>query len=1084
MSKIDPDQLKTPIVCELCNYKFPTEQCFINHKSQCGKRKATKSRMAILCEKCKKIHSNNNKFCIQTNQKKCWHCQEIYLKEENHMCLLKKETLSKYWPKLIFFDFEFENISPFNCTKCFKLKNEYLAEKKINLKEALKCNNFLEIKCSHHLKFLHNLAPNFCTIWKETNYGSFDRITLASDDLNLNTFQLEDILNCNYDVHSINPNSCDKTKRKRIRTETTNFMQKTNLEKKHKTVLNYFADFLLKNSWKNYVFLSLNHKTDNMSCILEIFADLNLAPEVVRKGNRHIIINLESESLLFFNASNYFKGSYNEISKQFNLNIAPVYFPTKLNCPENSNFVGPIPNVEDFYDMMDSQEEKISKDEFVGNFSNKIWSFKDQLAAASNYKTEVVARACIKFLKATIDFQVEYKKNLNISEHLILHPFNRQVCTSPALSYKMFSNYCMNTENIYSIIHESTSNMKKISQSEYEFVSYKEFKEPEKQFQHSFSTDEGQKKFGPYDVDLYSSVSKTITQLHGCCVHLHDLKVCEDPNRKKMAEHDLSFYGKSKAQLDLSEEKMFTYVITNFPDEITSLDIIYECQWKKFKKQSQDWKNFANSGLFVKNRPLHRLIPRLGMRSGLVDQYCLKWVKNENPNEIFKIADVNLLYSHIAIQEKFPVGKPTVLIGRQLEEVKTSKSGIFVHGEKLLSGAMHCSVLAPFSEPFPFLQFRILNKFSYLALCKTCAENLTETCNHRSNNSRKFTSVWTIPDLNKALKENYIIHEIFEIIYFPERKHLLRTFVQALVSERLKNSGGLEDLLTTEEKEAYCSLHNEKMNLPENFKLTINNVKNNPGQKQFYKDLLNSLYGKFSSNVEKKKTEIVRSQRQLENLAQNFNITELFPINDTNLLVEYEVNDLKPNFKGNIFIGSEITSHARVYMHDYLRKLQATDGVKIFAIETDCIFYSIPKKAVDPLPFSDIIGSFKSVIPTNCEVLSYFALGSKNYSVLYKDNHNQLHTILKVKGLSLKSAHVENLLSTQTYDEYIESHFKKELKNIIFPQLRKTLNKKCNQTETRFQTFEFRNDLFLKRYVNHEITEGNHYHTLPFGYKK
>jgi hypothetical protein len=31
------------------------------------------------------------------------------------------------------------------------------------------------------------------------------------------------------------------------------------------------------------------------------------------------------------------------------------------------------------------------------------------------------------------------------------------------------------------------------------------------------------------------------------------------------------------------------------------------------------------------------------MRSGLVDQYQLKWVQSENPNEIFKIADVNLV---------------------------------------------------------------------------------------------------------------------------------------------------------------------------------------------------------------------------------------------------------------------------------------------------------------------------------------------------------------------------------------------------------------------------------------------------------
>ncbi len=164
-----------------------------------------------------------------------------------------------------------------------------------------------------------------------------------------------------------------------------------------------------------------------------------------------------------------------------------------------------------------------------------------------------------------------------------MHPFNRQVCTSPALSYKMFSNYCMNQEKIYSVIHESTSNMKKTSQSEFEFVTFNEYRKPEEQFVHAFSGKDGQKKFGPYDVDLYSPVSKTVTFLHGCMVHLHDLDVCTDPNRNKMDKEDLSIYGKSKAQLDLNDEKFLNYVTTNFPKEVHNVRIIYECDWKNLK---------------------------------------------------------------------------------------------------------------------------------------------------------------------------------------------------------------------------------------------------------------------------------------------------------------------------------------------------------------------------------------------------------------------------------------------------------------------------------------------------------------------
>jgi hypothetical protein len=1085
-SKIDLEQLDIPIICRLCNYKFLTKQCYDNHRSVCGFDKATKSRIGKMCDKCNKFHNyKKDSKCVGSNEKKCWHCKLVYPSKEDHMCLLQKETLSSSWPKHIFFDFEFQNISSLTCTECYKLKKDYMAKNKIGLKEALKSRPFLEVKCEHHLTFKHSKMPNLCTIWKETNFGQFDRIVLASDDLKIENSHLKEVLSCNYDVQSINPSVLfHKPQKKRIRTETTNFMQQINVTKENRSVLDYFADFLLKNSWKNYVFVSLNHKTDNMSCVLEIFANLNLSPQVIRKGNRHIIINCESESLLFLNASNYFKGNYEDIAKQFNLNMLPVYFPTKLNSAKNSQLCGPIPAVEDFYDLMDSEDEKISKEVFVASFQNKEWKFREQLVKVSNYKTEIVARACLKFLKASIDFQIELKKNLDIDEILILHPFNRQVCTSPAFSYKMFSNYCLNTENVYSVIHESTSNMKQISQSEYEFVSFQEFLNPGEKFQHAFSSKEGQKKFGPYEVDLYSPVSKTVLQLHGCMVHLHDLDTCTDPNRKKMEKTDLSIYGKSKAQIDASENKMTDYLLKNWSNEVFKIKVLYECQWKK-SKTSELWKNFLSLGEFVKYRPLHRLIPRIAMRSGLVDQYQLKWVQSENPNEIFKIADVNLLYSKIGLDYQLPVGKPTILIGPELRNIQTTSEGIFFKGQRLLSGAVHCSVLAPAKEKYPFLQFRILNKFNYLALCKSCTESLSQTCNHRSVNAKKFTSVWTVPDLNKALKEKYLILEIFEIVYFTERKYVLRKFVQALVSERLKNSGGLDGLETLEEKQKYCDSHNQKMDLPENFKLTVNNVHNNPGQKQFFKDWLNAIFGKFSSNLEKKKSEIVRSQKQLEHLAENYNITELFAINETNLLVEYEVKENKPNFKGNIFIGSEITAHARVFMHDYLKKLEAIKGVKIFSIETDCIMYSIPKTAIDPIPFSDQIGEFKSIIPLNCQVKSYFALGSKNYSILYQDSENKFHTILKVKGLSLTSAHVENLITSDTYNDYIESHFKNEIQNLTFPQIRKFVNKTSNYPETRFQTFEFRNDLYLKRYVV-PVADGSnpgHYQTLPFGYK-
>jgi len=539
----------------------------------------------------------------------------------------------------------------------------------------------------------------------------------------------------------------------------------------------------------------------------------------------------------------------------------------------------------------------------------------------------------------------------------------------------------------------------------------------------------------------------------------------------------VSLFGKTKKEIDDSDFRFVSMLEDEF--KITNIKAVFECEWKNFKK-TDEWKDFVVSTNFNSCRPLNRLIPRVAMRSGFSDLYRLNWKQSDHPNEIFKVADVNMLYSHIALTEHFGVGKPTILIGKSLKEISIKNDTIHYKGNDVLSGAVYCSILAPQNELYPFLPFRVSNKFNYLSSCKSCCDKLRTKCKHKVLSSKMFTSTWTVPEINKALKEGYQLIEIYEIVIFTERKPILKSFVQSLLVERISNSGGINDDMSFDEKNNYCKKHNDRMNLPPELYLVPEKITDNPSQKEFYKDCLNSLYGKFSANLIKTKTEIVRIQHRLEEIAHFNEIVEIFPINDSNLLVEYELKDLKPNFKGNIFIGSEITAHARIYMHNYLKQLQNIPGAKIFQIETDSIMYSIPKNVIDPLPYSDLIGDFKHVVPENCDIQSFFALGNKNYSILYKDENEKVKTILKVKGLSLKSSHINHPISNEIYNDYIESHFKNEVKNVVIPQLRTFKGKTNAFNETRFRTFEFKNDLYLKRYVKQENTTD--YVTLPYGY--
>jgi hypothetical protein len=737
-----------------------------------------------------------------------------------------------------------------------------------------------------------------------------------------------------------------------------------------------------------------------------------------------------------------------------------------------------MPSLSYFEDLLDDNCTNLEKKQYVEKHKDKVWNFRKELKKTSAFKTSIVAKSCLLFLQDSINFQIQLLQAQNLPCDFILHPFTSEVTTLATYSYKMFLNFYLNKEQIYAVMHETTSKMKNISRGELELALMRENKYPDLHYQHAFSSPAGQKRFGIYEVDLYSPVSKTVTQYHGCEVHCHLPPKCKNPNRQNLKfDTCTSIYGKSAAQVKLEQEKFEHYLQENFPNEVEHITYVYECRWKKFKK-SQQWLNFQKNYRGNLNRPLEKLIPRVGMRGGLLDVYKLRWLKSENPNETFKVADINGLYAYVCMTKAFPVGKCVTIIGSKLALVTVKDNLLCYKGWPLESGSMHCTVVAPQSELAPYLQYRVSDKFNYLALCRMCAKENKLKCLHRSEKSKSFTSVWTIADLNKALRENYHISNIFEVHFFKETKYLLQNFVQCLSSFRLKNSGGLDELPSLEDKQAYCERHNAQMNLPECFALSVKNVINNQRQKMLFKDMSNSLFGKFSQNSNIKKTEIVWSQHRLEELASQFDILEIYNLSESSVMVEYESSLNEPNRKGNVYIGSEINAHARIIIHDYIKILQSK-GIQVYAVDTDCLFYSVPNNVTDPLPFSDSIGDFKSVIPQNCEILNFHSLGCRNYSILYKDDKGNLHTIVKVKGLSLKSSHLSHPIDSEMYENYIETHFQNEYQSLVLPQIKQMAVKPSFHLKPNLRTFEFKNDLFLKRYVKKNDLS---YNTYPYGY--
>lgn len=747
--------------------------------------------------------------------------------------------------------------------------------------------------------------------------------------------------------------------------------------------------------------------------------------------------------------------------------------------PELYDFEGSIPEVINFYDMLDNPSLVQMKNDFVEKRKNSLWVMKKELLKRSKFKTTTLAKACLLFLKENLNLQFFLKSSTVTSKPLtVIHAFTSTVLTLSALSYKIFRLYYLNQETVYTVQNEKVEKQINVSRGEYELACYLEKKLPNSGFMHAFSNAQGQKRFGRYFVDIYSPKSKTVYQYQGCHVHNHIVPDCKDPKRQHLTkETSISVYKKTYEKTEAEKKKFESYLRENQSDQVLNVQYIYECEFQAVKK-SADYLEYLKYETRNLKRPLHRLVPRVAVRSGLLETYNIRWSKDENPNEIFCIADVNALYSHISLTHCFPVDKPITLMGEDINLIQIQNKQLFFKDEPLLSGMIFCSVLAPSNEMFPCLQYRVENKYNFLALCRTCSEKKMQSCKHNEMQA-KFTSTWTLPDINKALRENYKLVEIFEVQYFPKRKPILKPYVQILCSERLKYSGLFKNVLTLEEKQKLCDEINLRLNLTGQFALNAQTLEDNPMKKKMYKDLLNFFFGKFSQHSNNSSTEIVYTFARLQELANKFEIIDMTSLTEGTVMVQYCDISQKPSLSTNINIGSEITSQARIFLHDYIKVLQECNA-KIFAVDTDSIFYAINKDTVDPLPYSDCVGDFKAVIPMDCEILSYHSLGCRNYSILYRKPSGILETLIKVKGLSLNHSHFNHSLNVQTYADFIDSHFQAEYRSILIPQIRHRTDKKTLKKTGHLQKYEFRNDLFMKRYVD---VKKQMYVTYPYGFK-
>jgi hypothetical protein len=1045
-----------PILCNICNITLCSKHCQKGHKRFC----CGQGSFGWKCLKCNKFSyrfGNANSKLMEAHHecgiKKCIYCLNDM--EENHLCKLKLETFPKSWPLIAFIGIEYLSIHKDNCNFCLTSMNS--------------------LTCSNHKSSEIFIEPCLIVIYKEVERGHFKKYVLTSSYFSINDFSEEDSFIYEYVSNDIYHNLGNENKKYK---QTFDFDQNfKNLHSKNLSdlsLVNKFVQLISKPEWLNTTFISQDSNSQNYNTILSAFIENGFCPKVIQNGRKISFMEVENFNLRFLTSNSYLEGTEFELAKLYNFELGQYFFPEKLQYPQYFDYNGKVPSIHNFYSFNDTIEVKSQKENFVKTLEkcNYIWNFEKELLRFCDEKLWYLAMSCIKFLEESFNFQILIKKENKIETNELLHPFGYQICSMPGFTFKLYKILYLNLEDIYIVKNEYGFNNKKVSKLEYEWASFMEYKYPENEFQSAFNNPSGQQYFKEAIPDLYSPITKEAHFFHGCKWHGHT-NCLLFPNSTDFTKNPVGIDYKSLNDQFLKKASNLLY---KNPNKVEKVTIHWECLYLE-RKKSNEIQYFLNN--IFQPHPLRRLCPRLCVRGAYSDTYALKWSEKMFENEDLHFYDVNGLYSYAAISFPFFTGKYNVIIGKDVNNITLNNNGFYVSGKEIY-GTMLVTILPPRKLFLPFLLTKTVEGKSINTLCSKCSENNTKKllCNH-SDNERAITDSYFITEIIYALKQGYKLLYIHECHSYETVKFILKDFVEKINVLKLQNSNCFSDCITDVEKEEYCNYLNNEMNLKEPFLLTVKNVVNNSGKRNFFKLMANGFFGKFSQKQNKSKTIFASNQQELEKIYfSDVEIVDIFSLNDEICQVQIKPNDFKlpPNRKGNCYIGGQITAYARQIMHEHLTSVMRAGGT-LYQTDTDSICFSLPKHVSNPLLISHCIGHFKNEI--DGKIVSYHSLGPKSYSIVFK-NCNKFYTITKIRGLSLRSHVNENKLDDNLFEYYLEqyanSHYcKQKIEQSRFKRLR------CNvfQIQPLIDRISFTNDVTNKRFIDFKT---KNYQTFPYGF--
>ncbi|XP_052122756.1 uncharacterized protein LOC127749285 [Frankliniella occidentalis] len=495
---------------------------------------------------------------------------------------------------------------------------------------------------------------------------------------------------------------------------------------------------------------------------------------------------------------------------------------------------------------------------------------------------------------------------------------------------------------------------------------------------------------GYVEIDLPNGrVEKRVYQYHGCYFHLCKKCIPDEASRQKI---------RGRSQEDPYERTK--HITKKLRDHGYVVIEKWGCEFKHDLENNEEVKNYFANNPFKRMKPLNL---RDAICGGRTSALYTEYVANLKLGEKLKFFDVVSEYPFCMFRMAYPVGHPTIYLEGDVDMPEIDK----------MNGVILATVLPPKDLFLPVLPYKCCNKLMF-PLCRTCAENMSKTDCHHSDEEREIVGTWCAPELQLAVKEKYVIRKIHECYQYDSVKQydpktgqdgMFSSYVRQNMAMKIEASGWPSNVTTEEEKDAFIKKHFEK----DGIVLDKTKFQRNPGKRYLAKLILNSFWGKLGERTLRTKTEFVKNYAELARLTEDstIKISSVLPLDDDLLQVVYTPHeDLEDSLPTTSLVNAAFTTcHGRIVLYNYLKVV----GERALYHDTDSICF-ISKPGYPEPKLGEYLGCLSDQLEDDhgkgSYGISFVSGGCKNYSyqVCVKGNKDTIKSIVKVRGVSINNS--------------------------------------------------------------------------------